>query len=140
MSCSCSSGLGASGPLCATGDCAAGRVSVQEMRSTFDALVANPQFDRWRFESSVVALESTYNATAGWFSEWIPFNPNCCAIKDIGIQADELTRQMLVSVGSADAGQRPASQAGFDLNSLMTVGALLLGVMLLSNVKGLVKS
>lgn len=147
MSCKCSSlsglcacgGVGlASGPICTTGDCEKGRISIQEMRTTFNALSGNPDFDSVKFRSAVESLEALYAQNTSFFSEWIPFNPNCCAVADIGVQADTLTTRMLQSVGAAPL-TPPASAAGFDLNSLMALGGILLGVMFLSNLKGLTR-
>src|SRR5262252_8383947 len=86
--------------ICTSTMCADGRVSVQNMRSTFDSLVSNTDFNRSYYEPTVLAIEKSFHDNYSVFSEWVPFNPSCCAVKDIGAQADEVTHQMLQSVGA----------------------------------------
>jgi hypothetical protein len=96
--------------LCTSAMCAEGKLSVQEMRSTFDSLQAQyPNFQSSFYEPTVVSIEQAFNANYSWFSSYIPFNPECCAIKDIGAQADTVTQQMLASVNAAPSGLGPGS-------------------------------
>src|SRR5215831_8121512 len=85
--------------LCTTPMCSQGKASVEQMRATFDRLVSQKSIDRSQFEPLVGAIESSFGQNYSRFSEWIPFNPKCCAIADIGRQAEELTSRMLQSVG-----------------------------------------
>ncbi len=148
MSCGCLGTLQGMGGLrglsdvhiATTADCAAGRVSVSRMRATFDNLSINPTFRKDQFLPAVAAIETEYAANSSFYDEWIPFNLNCGAIRDIGQQADTLASQMLASVGASDFGSTPSSPPAGDLNSLIMLGMLVAGVMLLSNVKGLLKS
>src|SRR5262249_43112152 len=124
--------------ICTSAMCAQGRVSVQEMRSTFDELSKRDDFNRGYFEPTVTEIERSYNDSYSIFSEWIPFNPECCAIKDIGSQADSITAAMLTSVHVQAPVPGPASQKPpLDIDNLMTLGALVLGVILLSNLSAI---
>lgn len=121
--------------ICTTAMCAQGRASVQEMRNTFDGLAEDSRFDRGYYEPTVVAIEHSFNDLWSVFSELIPFNPSCCAIKDLGSQADALTKEMLTSVGGAVPIGGPGSQAPpLQLDQMVTLGMLALGAIVLSNI------
>lgn len=108
------------------------------MRLTYDNLKNNPKFNTNRFASTVDSIEESFDAEYTMFSEWIPFNPACCTIGDIGEQAATITNQMLQSVGGTTI---PVSSPPPDtLGSLATLGILVAGVVLLSNVKTLIPS
>lgn len=110
--------------ICTTALCAEGRAAVQQMMGTFTYLSNNPQFPKARFEATVHSIESAFDDQYTMFSEWIPFNPACCAIVDIGKSADNLTNQMLQSV--AAVGLPPKPKLPVDPVS----GALTLGTVL----------
>jgi len=97
--------------VCTTVQCSQGRASVEQMQATFDSLKTNPQFNVGSFEPTVLSIKQSFDASYSVIDEWIPFNPNCCAIKDIGAQADLLTSRMLASVGSASPGTGPGSSS-----------------------------
>lgn len=97
--------------VCTTAMCSQGRASVQEMRNTFDTLSQNPDFTKWYFEPTVISIEKAFQDSYSVFSEWIPFNPSCCAIKDIGAQADDLTIKMLAAAHAAGITTGPGSTA-----------------------------
>lgn len=95
--------------VCTTAMCSEGRASVQEMRKTFDTLATDENFPKAYFEPTVISLEQSFQANYSIFSEWIPFNPSCCAIKDIGAQADDLTTRMLAAAHAAGVTTGPGS-------------------------------
>lgn len=111
--------------LCSTPMCAQGRTSVQEMRNMFDTLVsAYTDFDRSRFEPTVVGIERSFNDAYSVFSEYVPFNPTCCTIQQIGAQADSVTAQMLKSVSAVSPSvPGPATASpGFSLPDFSSMG------------------
>lgn len=121
--------------VCTSAMCAQGKASVSEMRRVFNILSGNPSFNRAKFEPSVLSIEQTFDEQYNILSEWIPFNPACCSIKDLGSQADRLTAQMQTAAGAASTPGGPGTSApGIDLDSLVTLGALALGAIVLSNV------
>lgn len=121
--------------ICTAAMCAEGRASVVEMRNTFEQLPNNLQP---RFKPSVQAVQDTFSNTVSIFSEYIPFNPVCCAAKDIGAQADGLTTQMLAAMHAAGITTGPGStDPAFDLNALLMLGALAVGLNLLGGLKAL---
>jgi hypothetical protein len=122
---------------CTSAMCAQGRVSVQQMRTTFDSLASsNSNFNRSYYEPTVISIEQAFHDNYSVFSEWVPFNPTCCAVQNIGQQADSLTHDMLQSVGAETppvAG--PSSgKPPIDINGLITLGALALGAILIANI------
>jgi hypothetical protein len=129
-----------SSAVCTTPGCAAGRASVTALRAIFTQLLEHPSFQRSHFEPSVRAIEADYAANSGFFDTWIPFNPACCVIEAIGKQADDLVASMLASVGAAPPGDGPSSgPPALDVNALVTLGALMLGAVILSNVLPLLR-
>jgi len=95
--------------VCTSGECAQGRTSIEEMTATFAQLQSASGFDPSHFEQTVTEIQNTYRNNFSWIDEWIPFNPQCCALKDLGSQADTVTAAMLASVGSQNPGKGPGS-------------------------------
>lgn len=120
--------------------CAQGKASIQEMRRVFNILSGNASFNREKFEASVLGIEGAFEDSYSVFSEWIPFNPACCAIKDLGNQADRITTQMLTAAGVALPGTGPGSQPpAIDLDAMVMLGALALGAVIIGNVSQAVR-
>jgi len=114
--------------------CIQGKASVDTMNRTFNILLGNSLFNRARFETSVTAIGQAFEDAYAFYSPYIPFNPACCGIKDLGAQADRVTAEMLSSVGAAPIGPGPGSATGFNLEQLMPLAYLAVGAVILSNV------
>jgi len=114
--------------VCTTVQCSQGRVSVEQMQATFDSLKTNPQFNVGSFEPTVLSIKQSFDASYSAIDEWIPFNPNCCAIKDIGAQADLITSRMLASVGSVSPGPGPGTTPDFNIGTGLLAFAIAFGV------------
>ena len=120
--------------ICTSAMCAQGKASVSEMRRVFNILSGNASFNRAKFEPSVLSIEQAFEEQYNILSEWIPFNPACCAIKDLGNQADRLTVQMQTAAGAATTPGGPgSSQSGLNLDALLMLGALALGAVVIGN-------
>ena len=88
--------------VCTSVMCEDGRRKVSEMWATYDYLLANyPAFNSSQFLPAATTLQQSLEAIDSWYATWIPFNPVCCSIDDIGNQAAQLTNTMLTSVGAA---------------------------------------
>ncbi len=100
--------------ICTTGMCAQGRASVEEMVQVFNQLSNDTSlsFNVARFQSTVESIRATADSYSP-LNDWIPFNKECCALKDIGAQADTVTRQMLDSVGASSAGIGPGTTGDY---------------------------
>lgn len=125
--------------VCATSlMCKKGRSAVEQMSHTFDYLRDNNQgFNAAAFEPTVRSIESEFNAIYSFYTEWIPFNPDCCTIEDIGINADAITNQMLASVGAAGVPPPPPQT---DWGTVIIVGGvILLAVVYSPQVKRIIK-
>lgn len=120
--------------------CAQGKASVQTMERTFNVLIGNPNFNRGRFEPTVTAIEQSFDVEYSFYSEYIPFNPACCAIKDLGAQADKLTNDMLASVGAQPTAPGPGSTqppiSGDSISGILMLG---LGAVIISNLAPMIR-
>jgi len=116
-------------PICASGDCQIGKSSVEQMGKTFNVLLQNPNFDRVQFEQQIIAIEQTFEDTYAFYSPYIPFNPTCCAVLEIGKQADSVTAAMLRSVGLQTL--PGPSQTGAGSDGLITL-AIVAGVAIIA--------
>lgn len=108
--------LGQLGDLvCVEGDCKAGEAAVKQMQELYNALTgagggafyqAGQQAGGGGTASAVAVMIATkYGPTVAalvkakddletWARRWVPFHPNCCAIRDIGKQAQDITQRM----------------------------------------------
>lgn len=93
--------------ICTTPMCTAGRASVEQMDSVYQANASNLQ----SFQSAHDAILSTFQSYWITIDEWIPFNPECCAIQQLGAQADQLTMQMQQALGQNPVSAGPGSQS-----------------------------
>lgn len=106
--------------ICTTPMCDAGEASVSQMDIVFRSLPAGLQN---QFRSTHDNIMDNLASVASWYSDWIPFNPNCCTIQEIGQQADNLTHQMQVANGQVPSG--PLSDpGGMSLTSMVVLGVL----------------
>lgn len=117
--------------ICTTAMCSEGRSNVEQMRRTFNILSGNPAFDAAKFEPRVLEIEQTLDDLLSVVSDWIPFNPSCCVAFELGKQANTVTDDMNRSAGVTT--NRPPDNAGFDVDSLITLGALAVGAIFLGN-------
>jgi hypothetical protein len=100
--------------VCSTPMCSAGAASVDQMQSVFDALGSPSEFS-----SAVAGVKSAFDANYSAWDDWIPFNPVCCTIRDLGVSADTLTNQMQTKYGQTPTGTGPATNApGAELPTL----------------------
>lgn len=126
--------------ICTGPMCTQGKASVDTMDRTFNVLLGNPLFNRQHFEPIVLALEQSFEEQYSFYSPYIPFNPACCGVKDLGAQADKITNDMLASVGAAQPGTGPGSTAPpISGDTIMNLGMLALGVVIVSNVVPLIR-
>lgn len=92
-------GLGQLGDvICVEGDCKLGESLVTQMNGFYTAVTA-PGFPgatamAQKYGPSVSAILKAKSEKETWARRWLPFHPNCCAIRDIGKQAQDITRQM----------------------------------------------
>jgi hypothetical protein len=106
---------GLMGIICTTGDCAAGRQSITEMDDAYKA--ADPSIQS-QFQISHDALLKSFSDNYSWYSEWIPFNPACCGIVDLGAQADTLSAQIAKASNQQSPGGGPSTSTGWDLSAI----------------------
>lgn len=96
--------------VCTSVMCEDGRRKVAQMWTAFNYLSENyASFDRNHFLPTCNTLQQSLDAIDSWYASWIPFNPVCCSIDDIGNQAIIITNQMMASVGAATVPEPPAS-------------------------------
>ena len=109
------------GVLCTTAMCANAKVQVAEMQATYKQHSDDLTFAS-KFKPAVDAIQATFDDQYSVWSEWIPFNPECCALQDTGNQAETLTHQMIQHVGGVTplrAGQ------SFDWVTIAIIGGAL---------------
>jgi len=110
--------------VCTSVGCTEGRAAVARMLATFADLQANyPAFKASSFAAPVQTIKDSLDAEDSWYATWIPFNPTCCVIADLGVQADALTNQMLNSVGASPLPELPAPT---DWASVVLIGGVIL--------------
>lgn len=120
---------------CTTPMCAQGRVSVLQMLRVFDELKrTRPAFPAAQYAPTVNAIHASFQDAHSVFSEWIPFNEDCCALKDLGAQADTVTASMLQAAGAAPIGTGPGStESEIDLEQIINAGLWIGGLLVLAN-------
>lgn len=88
--------------ICLEGDCAVGKQLVNEMQAVykqFSGYGKNELSDadvsfRAKFSSTVTQVVEQFQREDAKLSRQIPFSVVCCTIKDIGVKAQSLSRQM----------------------------------------------
>ena len=96
--------------VCTTPMCKDGRAAVARMDWTFQYLVVQyPNFNKTAYSATVESIKASLAAIDSWYADLIPFNPNCCTMADLGAQADNITNQMLGSVGAVNIPPPPPS-------------------------------
>lgn len=123
--------------ICTGPMCADGKVAVEQARRVFNILSGNPAFNRAKFEPTLLGIEQTFEDNYSMFSVWIPFNPYCCTIEEIGRQADQLTIDMQNSVGVSVV--EPTPRPVDSLDTMVTLGMLALGAVILGNVSAAIR-
>jgi hypothetical protein len=110
------------------------------MLATYNQLKGNEDFPINQFRDSVQSLYNAFLDNYSSVSEWIPFNTSCCAVKDIGAQADYVTGQMLKSVGAAPLGPGPGTTPPpIDAGSIMSLIMVVVGAVVLGQLAPLLK-
>ena len=120
-------------------DCDAGQASVLEMDSVFQSLSSDLQA---QYRGAHDAIMNAYNGEWYWGINWIPFNPQCGTMQELGNQADALTAQMQSAAGQVPVGVGgPATQAsqssilsgliGGQGTTLLIVGGLVVAYLVL---------
>lgn len=116
--------------ICTTPQCDSGAASVQEMNAVFVQL-SDPQ--KSPFQSSVDAINSSFQSVYSWYDSWIPFNSDCCTVGNLGTQADALTAQMQSVLGAIPVGPGPSTQStGLSVPALVVLGVV--GFLVVSHV------
>jgi len=116
------------GIMCTTTMCANAKVQLAQMQETYKNYANDGAFVA-RFKPSVDSIQQAFDDNYSVFSEWIPFNPTCCALQDIGNQAEDMNNQMLSYVGAAPITPTPKPM---DINSLLLVGGVIVGLIVLA--------
>lgn len=110
--------------VCTTPMCKDGRAAVERMNWTYQYLDDQYQnFNPATYQATVESIRSSLAAVDSWYADWIPFNPTCCTIADIGAQADVITNQMLASVGAANIPPPPPQT---NWGTIVVVGGVVL--------------
>lgn len=110
--------------VCTTTLCKDGRADVQAMWYTLNYLRENyTDFEYSRFQPTCQSIQQELNAVDSWYADLIPFNPTCCTIENIGLEAQAITSQMLTSVGAVGV---PAPPPSTDWSTLVFVGGAIL--------------
>lgn len=112
--------------VCTTPQCTTGEAQIQQMDSVFQSLSSDLQA---QYQSAHDAIMSSYNSIYGITTNYIPFNPDCCTLADLGNQAVSLQNQMLSASGQQGTQLQPS--AGLPLGTLVILvgaGYLLLTV------------
>jgi len=104
------------------------------MGKTYNVLLQNSVFNRSKYEPLVIAIEQTFEETYAFYSPYIPFNPTCCAVLELGKQADKLSIEMLASVGLQSTPGPSSAPPPVSSDTLITLGMLALGAVIVSNV------
>ena len=94
------------GLICTTAMCANAKVQVSQMQDTFKQYSNNSDFYA-RFQPAVDSIQAAFDENYSVWSEWIPFNPACCALQDTGNQAEDLTNQMIQYQGGVTPSMTP---------------------------------
>lgn len=113
-----------------------GEQLVDEMRATFRQLShagadelsdADVAFMR-RFGPTVTQLLEQFDVEQGKLSRQVPFTIVCCNIKELGVKAQSITRQMREAAGVAQTSTTPVrSPFHNDVGDTLTTVAWLLG-------------
>jgi hypothetical protein len=109
--------LGDNTAVCTTPMCDSGSASVSQMDALYQQLGQPSQY-----QQAHDAIMASYNQSYSWYSDLIPFNPDCCTLQQIGQQADALSSQM--SGGTIGAGPSTQGQ-GMSLTTILVLGAAL---------------
>lgn len=89
-----------------------------------------------KYKPSVDAILKSRDALETWARRWTPFHPNCCAIRDLGGQAQAITKAMTAESGAAalpgvnvamGSAPGPVQQAVSAIWDLAKLGALVYG-------------
>jgi hypothetical protein len=107
-------------------DCVLGSQSISLMDSTFQSLDATTQA---QYQQQHDALMAAFHSQYSFYSPWIPFNPYCCAVEEIGEQADALTLQM--TNGAVKGPSVTPSGIQLPSGGQVTAGLVILGALAL---------
>ncbi len=107
-------------PFIATSStCQTGEAAIAQMDSVFQSLPVDIQNN---FQSAHDMIMASYNANHSFYTDWIPLNPDCVIICQIGEQADALTSQMQIAIGQVPASHVTPSQ--MSIQSMLILAAV----------------
>lgn len=97
------------------GDCVIGEQLVHDMQLTYkqgSGIGADERTDQevafsHKFGPAVTAIVTEFEKDESSFSRHVPFSPICAAIKELGVKAQDLTRQMRDAMGVAQPAGTP---------------------------------
>lgn len=123
--------------ICTSGDCEFGRSRMTQMRQVFSQLVAAGKFPSTDWEPQIVALEDTFATTDDWTTS-IPFSTTCCALRDFGLQAEQMIQKMYAAAGVQGPAATPVPSDPLD--TLVTAakwagGIAIVGVAIYAGIK-----
>ena len=96
-------------------DCVVGADSVRTMDALYTSL---DDATKAQFQQAHDSIMMAFNANYSSISSLIPFNPNCCAVEQIGESADALSSKMS---GGAVTGPSASGAGGIQLPSLPNI-------------------
>lgn len=123
---------GLAGPVLATGfgdlisvegDCKVGELAVSQLLELFDKL-GKPA----KYAPAVAAIKKSYDDAESSWSRHIPFSPVCGEVKAIGVQADQLAKQMAAEKGA------PIPTGATDQDPTGAVGKLIKGALVVAGI------
>jgi hypothetical protein len=106
-----------------SGDCGPGADAVNQMDSVFQSAPAAVQAN---FQSAHDSIMSQFNSVYSWYSSWIPLNPDCETVCNLGVQAVALMNQIQAAMGQSPTPSTPGG--GINLTGSATMIIIVLGV------------
>lgn len=113
--------------ICTTPMCSAGEASVSQMRAVWADYQGDVRVQQ--FGPTVQAISDSFDSAYHVYDPYIPFNPVCCTVADIGAQADAITNQILSAVGAQPLPSPPDTSNNWD-NAILVLGLGLLAVVI----------
>lgn len=104
--------------VCTTPQCDAGAAAVNAMDSFYQSLDPGTQASYKQQHDSIM---TAFNSAYSWYSSYIPFNPTCCTVQQIGQQADALLCTMQGGTGCVPLA---SGSGGMSLTSMIVIGAV----------------
>lgn len=118
LGCMCGASSGMGDLIATEGDCVQGEAAMAQLLAQYAALGSPP-----KYAAAVAALKTSFDAAEGSWKRHLPFWPGCGEIKGIGVQADQLAKQMAADTGTAAPAPITDQKPKGTIDSLVT-GAL----------------